>query len=184
MQTSAGSETRGWWIFLISVLIYAFIGTNLSFEQYVSKAMGVPDTALPGDSPPFYFIREHFVRGVCAGVAVLLSFVLVAVTWKRFPHYSGITLWMSWLWLMPHVCEALMIYGRCPHLLDANKAASAWNTDDEFLNDPLRRAVEWGNLLFAVAMALVLSRWWRREEFAAANAGPSKRPDNAEGSVP
>ena len=163
MQTSARSEPEGWWILVVSLLIYAFVGTNWTFQQYVGHALAVPDTALPGDSPPFYFIRHDFVRGVCAGIAALLSFVLVAATWKRFPHYSGIALFMSWLWLMPHVCDAWMIYWRCPHLLDAHKAASAWNTFDEYLNDPLRQAVKWGNLLFAVALAVVLSRRWREE---------------------
>ncbi len=95
MQTSVRSELRGWWILLVLVLIDAFVGTNWTFQQHVSHALGVPDTASPGDAPPFYFIRQDFVRGICAGIGLLLSFVLVAVTWKRFRHYSGIALWMS-----------------------------------------------------------------------------------------
>jgi len=167
MWTIRKPDSKAWkglWVLAVNLLIFYFVGSNLTFQDYVSHTLGVPDVGSPGDDPPFSFLRQHFVQGVCAGAAVLLNLVLVALTWKRYQLFSGMALWMTWLWLMPPIVDALIIYWRCPHLLDARNAVSGWNTFHEWLNDPLRRAAFWGTALFALPLAGFVSWRWARKQ--------------------
>jgi hypothetical protein len=169
MWTSRKSDFKGCWVVAVLLLIVYFVGSNWTFDEYVSHALGVPEDGAPGDAPPFYFLRHDFVRGVCAGAALLLTLVLVALTWKQYQPYSGMALWMAWLWLMPPIVDALIIYWRCPHLMDARRAVSGWNTFHEYLDDPFRRAAYWVTALFAVPLALFLS--WRYGRKKCSDAG-------------
>jgi hypothetical protein len=175
MQTSRASEFKGSWI-LVPQLLIILVAFNLTFEDYVRRTVGMPNVGSPGDSPPFYYLREYCVQGVCAGVALLLALTLSGLTWRRYPLYSGMCLWMAWLWFMPRIVDAVIIYSRCSHLMDVQRAASGWNTLHEFLNDPFRRAAYWATVLPTLPLALFLSWRARKQSSDAAGMAPLSSP--------
>jgi hypothetical protein len=124
-------------------------------------------------------MREKVVHGICAGTGMALSIILVALTWKHYRRLSSIALFLAWISCMPWIADALVISWRSSHLMDARRAVSAWKTYDEFGNDPLRQAAEWGATLFAVPLALFFRKryGWKQATDATAVDSPSNQPD-------
>ena len=146
---------KGVWTLVALLLVVYFIGFNLDFNDYITSRLNVPETE--GNSP-LYFLRLIFVQGVSAGVAAFLGVSLALLTWRRCQPFSGMCLWMSWLWNMPRVAEAALIYWRCPFLLDPNRAVSAWPRMHDYLSDPYRQAAFWGTLACTAPFVIVSLR--------------------------
>jgi hypothetical protein len=53
---------------------------------------------------------------------------------------------------MPYAVRGLIIWWRCPHLMDPQRAVSAWPTSDAWIKDPL----QW----MAFLVTLVLGVGW------------------------
>ena len=134
---------KGIWTLGLLLLLVYFVGSNLEFDNYVCVQLGVPEAT--GNSP-LYFVRRDFVQGISNGLAAFLGMTLALATWRRCQPFSGWCLWMSWLWFMPKVVRAAIIYWQCPWVLDPNRAVSPWPTLHAYLYDPLGRAAFWATL--------------------------------------
>jgi hypothetical protein len=146
---------------VLFLLLYA---ATIPMQPYVASALQVPKSGV-ADDPPFYFIREHFVRGVTLGITAIIMFGVAALTWKRYPGMSRLAVFFVLLWMMPQVVEALLILWRCDHLLDAQKATTDWPDFDSYLYDPYRYAALFGTMAFALAAAFVLERRRKKHGF-------------------
>jgi hypothetical protein len=134
-------------------------GFSWTYHEYLNQLLNVPRGDAPGgNDAPFYFMLQDVVRGLCAATGMLLSLVVVALTWKRFPKGSRNALWFAWLWSMPWVASAFVTYCGSSHLMDAQRAISRWRTHDEYLYDPLREGATYGALLFAGVLAFLARR--------------------------
>jgi hypothetical protein len=149
------TNPRGEWV-IGACLPILLLRYNWTFQEYVTHLLHVPDGDAPGGDAPFYFLRVQFVDGICAGVGMLLTLILVALTWKPYQKQSSMALFMGWIWCMPSVVTALMIYCRTSRLMDAQQAVSGWKTYDEWSHD--RWAPFWATLLTGLALHLYL-RW-------------------------
>jgi hypothetical protein len=160
---------KGVWTLVAVLLVAYFIGSNHDFNAYIASRLNVPETE--GNSP-LYYLRRDFVHGVSAGVAAFLGVSLALLTWRHCQPYSGMCLWMSWLWNMPRVAEAALIYWRCPLLLDPNRAVSAWPTIHEYWKDPYRQAAYWVTLACTAPLVIVSMR--AQQRWANCGPGPAK----------
>ncbi len=138
------SSTKADWVIMIGVtLIGVLVRYNFAFEQFLMRTLRVPDGSAaggPGGDPPFYFLRRDAMDGVRAGIAMGLALVLVAATWKRYRRSSAMAFFMAWIWCMPGVVRGLIVWWRCPHLMDPTLAVSAWPTFDQWMGDPVPNA--------------------------------------------
>ena len=89
----------------------------------------------PGDQPPWYFITRDFAEGICALGALSLSIVVAVITWRWWPSYSSMMVWMSFLWNGGHIAKSWIIGQSCPGLLEGQRITSRWHTFDSYLND-------------------------------------------------
>jgi hypothetical protein len=148
--------TKSDWVILIGVTLIVVLVHNFEFEKFLTRTLQFPDgdapAGGPGDDRPFYFVRQHAMSGLCAGIAMCLALVLVAATWKRYRRASSLAFFLAWIWCMPYAVEGLIIWWRCPHLMDPRRAVSAWPTFNAWINDPLR----W----MAFLVTLVLGVGW------------------------
>ncbi len=146
------------WVFFAGFL--ALIPTfSWTFHEYVSHLLNVPSGSAPGNDGPFYFLRQDVVRGICAATGMLLSLILVALTWKRFPKGSCNALWFAWLWTMPWAAVGLYAYCGSSHLMDPQTATAGWKTADEYVEDPIKPTAMLLMALVAVAMNLLFRRY-------------------------
>lgn len=90
----------------------------------------------PGDAPPWYFITRDFADGICALGALLLSLLVAVVTWRWWPTYSSMMVWMSLISYGGDIAQSWIIHRACPGLLDGQRITSRWSTFDSYLNDP------------------------------------------------
>jgi hypothetical protein len=131
-----------------------------TFHEYVQHWLNVPPGDTPGGSDsPLYFMRQDVVWGICSATAMLLSLVLVALTWKRFPQGSSHALWFSWLWTMPWVASGLVTLCRSSHLMDPQKATAGWATAHDYIADPIRHGAMILMMLTALAMSFLMRRY-------------------------
>ena len=63
---------------------------------------------------------------------------------------SSMAFFMAWIWCMPGLVRGLIIWWRCPHLMDPQRAVSAWPTFDAWMNDPLH----WAAMFIALALGV------------------------------
>jgi hypothetical protein len=157
------SSTKADWIVMIGVtLIGAAVRYNFAFERFLTRSLGFPDGSVlgegPGNNPPFYFLRLDAMDGLCAGIAMCLALVLVCATWKRYRRSSSMAFFMAWIWCMPGVVRGLIIWWRCPHLMDPQRAVSAWPTFDAWMNDPLPSVAMGITLLLGVGWAFLFRK--------------------------
>jgi len=129
------------------------------FKPAVVQFFHFPHT-IPGDDPPWYFMRQDFVHGVCALGVFLTTLAIAAVGWKRFRFYAELTICMSITWQGGEIIRATIIYFSCPNFLYPT-AVSRWPTFDSYLDDP---AISLGRQLVqcagsVLAFYLVFRRW-------------------------
>jgi hypothetical protein len=108
------TNPRGEWVIGICLPIIS-LRYNWTFHEYVTHLLDVPHGDAPGGDAPFYFLRVHFVDGICARIGMLLTLILVALTWKPHRRQSSMALMFGWIWCMPSLANALIIYCRTSH---------------------------------------------------------------------
>ena len=127
------------------------------FEEPVMERFALHGGS-PGDQPPWYFITRDFAEGICALAALLLNLVVAVITWRWWPSYSSMMVWMSLLWDGGHIAKSLIIRQFCPGLLDGQRITSRWHTLNSYLNDQdIARAqtiVWFRDIVIAVALPL------------------------------
>ena len=119
----------------------------------------------PGEQPPWYFITRDFAEGICSLGALILSVVVAAITWRWWPSYSSMMVWMPLLWHGGHVAQSWIIYQSCPGLLYGQRSTTPWQTLDSYLHDAgIERAetlIQWSAVILAAALPLA-DRFVRR----------------------
>jgi hypothetical protein len=144
----------------VACLITLLPNFSWTYHDYLSRLLDVPGGDAPGASDgPFYFMRQDVIRGLCAATGMLLSLILVALTWKRFPKGSSTALWFGWLWSMPWVVDGLYTYCRSSHLMDPQRATAGWTTASAYIADPIRHTAMFLAMLVAVALGFLLRRY-------------------------
>ena len=120
----------------------------------------------PGEDPPWYFITRDFAKSIGSSVALLLSLVVAAFTWRWWPTYSSMMVWMSVLWQGGDIAQGWIIYRSCPGLLDGQRNTSRWSTFKSYLYDAeidqVRTYVLAGALLLSFTLPLA-DRYIRRK---------------------
>lgn len=110
----------------------------------------------PGDSPPWYFMTRNFAEGICSAGALLLCLLAAVASWRWWPSYASMMVWMPLLLHGGNITRSWIIYQSCPGLLDGQRITSRWPTYQSYVQDhDIARA----NLLImisAVVLALVL----------------------------
>lgn len=110
----------------------------------------------PGDAPPWYFITRDFAEGICAFGALLLSLVIAGVTWRWWPSYSSMIVWMSIIWHGGALIQSWIIYQSCPGILDGQRVTERWPTFDSYISDSGIWASKISVLIFAVLLSFAL----------------------------
>ncbi len=167
------TSTKADWVIMIGImLIISLVRYDFAFQQFLSRTLEFPTGESPGGGPgddrPFYFLRQDAMSGLCAGIAMCLALVLVAATWKRYRRASSMAFFMAWIWCMPGVVQGLIIWWRCPHLMDPQRAVSAWPTFDAWMHDPFPIA--------AFIITLALGAGWAYLFRKTVNAPPPSEP--------
>jgi hypothetical protein len=156
------SFTKADWVILIGVTLIVVLVHNFDFEKFLTRTLQFPDGDAPaggsGDDRPFYSLRQDAMSGLCAGIAMCLALVLVAATWKHYRRSSTTAFFLAWIWCMPHVVQGLIIWWRCPHLMDPQRAVSAWPTFDAWMKDPLQWMAFFITLALGVGWALLFRK--------------------------
>jgi hypothetical protein len=159
MMTSRKSD----WVIMIALTVIICLRYNGTFEDYVGHLLNVPQGDAPGGGPPFWFLRRDFLDGICAATAMFLATLLVAVTWKLNRRTSFQAFFMAWIWCMPGTLRGLIIWWRCPHLMDPQRAVSPWATSEQLLNDPLIAIAMGGSAFIALATVFAFRKQFRAE---------------------
>lgn len=157
---------------VVWIAIHCLIGLNPYLDDLVSSGLGVPEGAI-GRDPPFYIIRRVFVRWITCGIGFAATLVLVITTWKTYRLYSGMVLWLRWVWSLPAVMHSVMIEFRTTHLLDPRLVTSEWSTHSEYIRDPMR----WIVFLATAFLVLPIARL-NREHENRMNPGPAVDQDD------
>ena len=89
----------------------------------------------PGEEPPWYFITRDFADGICASGALLLSLIVAVVTWRWYPTYSSMMVWMPLISYGGDIAQAWLIHQACPGIIDGQRITSRWPTFDSYLFD-------------------------------------------------
>ena len=158
MENDRNKALRGWWIMLLFILFFC---AGQSAGLYFSDIVYVPSQRI-GDDPPFYFIRQDFVQGICLGISGFLGLAVGAFCWKRYPIYSGMIVWMSILWTGGALAKSIIILIKTNDILSPTTSESSWQTFEEYLNDPVILVSQGAVMILALAVAF-LSRPSKRK---------------------
>ncbi len=148
------SEFPGMLIFFIVVLGGQYLAYRL--QEPVMQHYGLHGGG-PGDAPPWYFITRDFAQGICSLGVLLLSLGIAAATWRWWPGYSGIIIWMSLMYQGGNIAQSWIIYQSCPGLLDGQRITSRWPTFHSYLGDPQVAQARTLVLVAGFVLALALS---------------------------
>ncbi|HNG95532.1 MAG TPA: hypothetical protein PLB32_22200 [Acidobacteriota bacterium] len=140
-------------IFLVTLLLSTTLGLQLSQALFIE---GQPN------NPPWYFIRQDFIRGLCDAVALLFSVTLGLVTWERYRICASMLIWLSVLYFGGKVWQVLVIFHRCDFVLDRRLAQTQWTSFESYLYDPLIWYGQLGIAVSAVGLAWTFA-WYERK---------------------
>ena len=107
----------------------------------------------PGDAPPWYFITRDFAEGICSFGALFITLAIAGATWRWWPTYSGMMVWMSIIWNGGAILQSWIIYQSCPGILDGQRVTEKWLTFDSYIND----SGIWASQIFVLIFAVLLS---------------------------
>jgi hypothetical protein len=65
---------------------------------------------------------------------------------------------------MPGTLRGLIIWWRCPNLMDPQRAVSPWATFNQFLSDPMIEIAMWGSVLLALATLFIFRKRFGAEQ--------------------
>ena len=150
-------QVSGIWIpglFIIAMVLSSTIGSQLS------QALTIEDQP---NIPPWYFIRQDFIQGMCDAVALLFCVTLGLVTLERHRVMASMTIWMSILWLGGKVWQMIVIFFRSDYVLHRRLARTQWTTFESYLYDPLIWKGRLGVCMVAVVIAGLFA-WYERKQ--------------------
>lgn len=154
MIEKSGDTTGMRSILFVGVVLYA-LATWLSVE--LAATYRFPSDA-PGDEPPWYFIRQDAIDGVCY-LLYFLSCLAVGVWASRKKIAGGMDLVLfSLIWSASHIWTLFLILLRSDDIFDPARARTSWPTFASYHGDPL----QWGWIL--ILLALVVIRLLKRRE--------------------
>ncbi|MGV3658656.1 MAG: hypothetical protein ACO1TE_00680 [Prosthecobacter sp.] len=120
----------------------------------VLEMLSIPDSR-GRDVVPWHYIRRDFADGLCFAGALLIFYILAAISWKRFRPFAEMSFWMGIVFFALPVVKAGIIYVKCAHLFDPALAACPWPDFDSYLNDAsIQMARSWVPPLGAVLAAI------------------------------
>ncbi|MEA2558776.1 MAG: hypothetical protein QOH06_280 [Acidobacteriota bacterium] len=122
----------------LAVVFYALCGMlSVSFTRQLSFSDS------PGLEPPWYFIRQDAINGLCMLLYLVLCLAIgtLAIR-KRWPGGAGMVLF-GIIWSSASVWQLALIYLKSDDIFDPVAARTSWPTFDSYIEDPLR----WGWLL-------------------------------------
>lgn len=133
MKNELKTNLSGWWIMLICLIIYV---AGLHAGQYYGQKAFVPSQG-PGSNPPFYFIRNDYISGIFLGASELLILIVAGLSWKRYPIYARMVLWMGILWTGGSIVKSVIIAFHTTNILSPLLSESLWQTFNDYLHDPV-----------------------------------------------
>jgi len=154
----------------LGMFVFFAVTVGSIFLAYYSMGPVMDHFALhggsPGEDPPWYFITKDFAKSIGSAVALLSSLVVAAFTWRWWPTYSSMMVWMPVLWHGGDIAKGWIIYKSCPGLLDCQRNTSRWSTFNSYLYDAeidqVRTYVLAGALLLSFTLPLA-DRYIRRK---------------------
>lgn len=123
----------GVWLPAVGVIAYALAG---ELSLYAFERFGFPSDR-PGDSPPWYFIRQDYIEGIIMGGIGLLCILIGVLALRRFRVFAGMLIWQTLLWNGGSAWKTLVILLRSDHVMDPAAASTAWSSFDAYIADPL-----------------------------------------------
>lgn len=114
--------------------------------------MAEPEWYWSPDAPPWYFITRDFAKGICSAGALLLCLLVAVASWRWWPSYTIMMVWMPLLWQGQDVARSWIIYQACPGLLDGQRITSRWPTFKSYLHD---HDIAWVKILVMVGAILL-----------------------------
>lgn len=148
---------RGAWLMLFGVLCYSgSLELGLSLSQKYSLA------DYPGANPPWYFIRQDAIQGAVALAGLALTLAVAWMFRRKYPMYATMLAALNVISMSGSAWRALVIFARCPHLMDPTRAVSAWPTFDAYLGDRVILAGQVAGWVAGMLIALWMPAWMRR----------------------
>jgi hypothetical protein len=123
----------GVWLLAVGVIAYALAG---ELSHYAFERFGFPSDH-PGDSPPWYFIRQDYIDGIVMGGIGLLCILVGVLALRRFRVFAEMLIWQTLLWFGGSVWQAVIILMRSDHVMDPALASTTWQSFDAYIADPL-----------------------------------------------
>jgi hypothetical protein len=142
-------------IVAVSVILYA-LATLLSLE--LIQIYQIPSDR-PGGAPPWYFIRQDAIHGMCFLLYFLVCLAIGAwASWRKMA--GGMTLiWFNFIPAFQPVWMLCLILLKTDDIFDPETARTSWMTFDSYTGDPLR----WGWLLVLLAVGIIVTISMRRK---------------------
>ena len=138
-------------MFLFFVVVLGSLYMAHWFQEPVMQRFGL-NGGSPGDAPPWYFITRDFAKGICSAGTLLLCLLVAVASWRWWPSYAIMMVWMPLLWQGQDVARSWIIYQACPGLLDGQRTTSRWPTFQSYLHD---HDIAWVNILVMVGAILL-----------------------------
>lgn len=90
----------------------------------------------PGDAPHWhYFITRDFAKGIGSAAVLLLCVLAAAATWRWWPDYAGMMVWMPLIFLGGDAWRSWIIHQAWPGLLEGGRMATRWPNFESYLHD-------------------------------------------------
>lgn len=147
---------------------FVILGTQqlaFHFDEPVLEWLGLHSGSQEGE-PPWYFITRDFADGICAFGALLLSLFFAVLTWRWWPTYSSMMVWIVLILYGGDIAQAWIIHQACPGLIDGQRITSRWLTFDSYTYDSdvfrARSLVRFACILLAIGLPLA-DRYIRRK---------------------
>ena len=117
-------QLMGVWIPIVSMLIFGFTFHPYSpYLSWVHHVLGLP----PRDGSAKSHLVETVANSISTGSGLLLILMLVALTWKRWGHWSTTAVILVPM-LFVQIATAVAILWRCLNLV--GQAEAKWVTGD------------------------------------------------------
>jgi hypothetical protein len=117
-KANPGHSLRGWWVLVVMLAILILSG---QVSVYLFKQFFSADVS-PGSDPPWYFIRQDFIEGICMAVGGSICLLFGAWAWHRYKPYGWMCTWMSLLWFGYRAWPAVVILLKTRHLMEVSAA--------------------------------------------------------------
>jgi hypothetical protein len=139
----------GVWIAIATYAIfYASISPSSPFLTWMQQLIG----AAPSHSPQSYLIK-YVSRGACAAIGLFVILGLSAVTWRKWPHWTRVSLIASLMTLPMSIVYAFALLRRCLLMIDSTQAQTLIR-DDSLTDRSFSLAISAGCTIAFVVLIL------------------------------